>query len=111
MAAAAADVCRRVDAGSEVIGKAGHAPDEAVEQQLVVDAPPEIVHVIGEIRPELVVWDSAAVAKAFDQARELMFFGGLKFATKRRAYRRNPDGTSLPQPVIVAIDIADIRLV
>jgi hypothetical protein len=37
-------------------------------------------------------------------------FGGLKFATRRRAYRRNPDGTSLPQPVIVAIDIADIRL-
>jgi hypothetical protein len=38
-------------------------------------------------------------------------FGGLKFATARRAHRRNPDGTSLPQPIIVAIDIADIRLV
>ena len=36
--------------------------------------------------------------------------GGLKFATKRRAYRRAPDGTAIPQPIVVAIDITDIRL-
>jgi hypothetical protein len=37
-------------------------------------------------------------------------FGGIKLATKRRAYRRNPDGTAAREVVAVAIDIADIRL-
>jgi hypothetical protein len=37
-------------------------------------------------------------------------FGGLKIATKRRAHRRNPDGTAVPGLIAVAIDIADIRL-
>jgi hypothetical protein len=36
-------------------------------------------------------------------------FSGIKVATKRRALRRKPDGTSIPEPVFVAIDIADIR--
>lgn len=36
-------------------------------------------------------------------------FSGIKVATKRRALRRNPDGTAIPNPVFVAIDIADIR--
>ena len=36
-------------------------------------------------------------------------FTGIKIATKRRALRRNADGTALPNPVFVAIDIADIR--
>jgi hypothetical protein len=37
-------------------------------------------------------------------------FSGIKVATRRRALRRKPDGTALPEPVFVAIDIADIRL-
>jgi hypothetical protein len=37
-------------------------------------------------------------------------FSGIKVATKRRALRRKPDGTAIPDPVFVAIDIADIRL-
>jgi hypothetical protein len=37
-------------------------------------------------------------------------FSGIKIATKRRALRRKPDGTAIPDPVFVAIDIADIRL-
>ncbi|WP_315837112.1 hypothetical protein [Bradyrhizobium prioriisuperbiae] len=37
-------------------------------------------------------------------------FDGIKIATKRRAYRRNPDGTADPSLTAVAIDIADIRL-
>jgi len=37
-------------------------------------------------------------------------FSGIKFATQRRALRRRPDGTAVPDPVFVAIDIADIRL-
>jgi hypothetical protein len=36
-------------------------------------------------------------------------FSGIKVATKRRALRRKPDGTAIPEPVLVAIDIADIR--
>ena len=35
-------------------------------------------------------------------------FDGIKIATKRRALRRNPDGTAVPAPVAVAIDIANI---
>lgn len=37
-------------------------------------------------------------------------FGGIRIATKRRAHPRAPDGTAVPQPIIVAIDIHDIRL-
>jgi hypothetical protein len=36
-------------------------------------------------------------------------FSGIKVATKRRALRRKPDDTAVPDPVFVAIDIADIR--
>jgi hypothetical protein len=36
-------------------------------------------------------------------------FSGIKVATKRRALRRKPDGTAIPEPVFVAIDIADVR--
>src|SRR3984957_14483482 len=37
-------------------------------------------------------------------------FSGIKVATKRRALRRRGDGTAIPDPVLVAIDIADISL-
>ena len=37
-------------------------------------------------------------------------FDGVKIATKRRAYRRRADGTAITEGVVVAIDIADIRL-
>ena len=36
-------------------------------------------------------------------------FSGIKMATRRRALRRKVDGTAVPDPVFVAIDIADIR--
>jgi hypothetical protein len=36
-------------------------------------------------------------------------FAGIKVATKRRALRRDADGNAVPNPVFVAIDIADIR--
>jgi len=35
-------------------------------------------------------------------------FSGIKVATRRRALRRKADGTPLPDPVFVAIDIADV---
>ena len=37
-------------------------------------------------------------------------FDGVRIATKRRAYRRRADGTAITEGVVVAIDIADIRL-
>ncbi len=37
-------------------------------------------------------------------------FDGIKIATKRRALRRNPDGTAMPAPIAVAIDIANISI-
>ena len=36
-------------------------------------------------------------------------FDGIVLPTRRRALRRNPDGTALPEPVFVAIDFTDIR--
>jgi hypothetical protein len=56
---------------------------------------------------------SAAVAGGAPTAHylsEYKDFSGIKIATKRRALRRNADGTAIPDPVFVAIDIADIRL-
>jgi hypothetical protein len=35
-------------------------------------------------------------------------FSGIKMATKRRALRRKADGTAIPEPVFVAIDIAEL---
>jgi hypothetical protein len=37
-------------------------------------------------------------------------FSGIKFATRRRTLRRKPDGNSVPEPIVVAIDISDIGL-
>lgn len=36
-------------------------------------------------------------------------FDGIVLPTRRRALRRNSDGTALPEPVFVAIDFTDIR--
>jgi len=35
---------------------------------------------------------------------------GLRFPTERRIYPRQPDGTSLAEPLVVSIDLSDIRL-
>jgi hypothetical protein len=35
---------------------------------------------------------------------------GLKFPTERRIYPRQPNGRSLPEPLVVSIDLSDIRL-
>lgn len=35
---------------------------------------------------------------------------GLMFPTERRIYPRTPVGTSLPEPLVVSIDLSDIRL-
>ena len=48
----------------------------------------------------------APTAHYLDDYRDFL---GIKVATRRRALRRNADGTSIPDPVFVAIEIADIR--
>jgi len=35
---------------------------------------------------------------------------GLKFPTKRRIFPRGPDGQSMPEPLVVSIDLSDINL-
>jgi len=35
---------------------------------------------------------------------------GIKFPTRRRIFPRQPDGKSLAEPLVVSIDLADIRL-
>lgn len=35
---------------------------------------------------------------------------GLKFPTKRRIFPRQPDGTSLADPLVVSIELSDLRL-
>jgi hypothetical protein len=35
---------------------------------------------------------------------------GLKFPTKRRIFPRGPDGQSMPEPLVVSIDLSDIVL-
>lgn len=35
---------------------------------------------------------------------------GLKFPTKRRIFPRGPDGQSMPEPLVVSIDLSDISL-
>ncbi|MGB8290314.1 hypothetical protein [Rhizobium ruizarguesonis] len=34
---------------------------------------------------------------------------GIKFPTERRIYPRQPDGQRMPQPLVVSIDLSDIR--
>jgi hypothetical protein len=35
---------------------------------------------------------------------------GIKFPTRRRIFPRQPDGNSLDEPLVVSIDLSDIRL-
>ena len=79
---------------------------------IATHCPEQIFHVNGEgliCRMDY----SAAVAGGAPTAHylsEYKDFSGIKIATKRRALRRNADGTAIPDPVFVAIDIADVRL-
>jgi hypothetical protein len=41
---------------------------------------------------------------------EHQIFGGISFPTLRRAVRRQPDGTTEPDPALVTIDISDITV-
>jgi hypothetical protein len=36
-------------------------------------------------------------------------FSGIQVPTKRRVLARRPDGTSVPEPLIVTIDLTDVR--
>lgn len=73
--------------------------------------PEQIFHVNGEGLICRVDY-SAAVAGGAPTAHYLYDhrdFSGIKMASRRRALRRKADGTAIPDPVFVAIDIADIR--
>ena len=52
----------------------------------------------------------AAGSTAAHYVSELKEFSGIVFPTKRRIYPRLPDGKSLPEPLIVSIDLDKIVL-
>jgi hypothetical protein len=79
---------------------------------IATHGPEQIFHVgdddlINRVDYSAVVVGGIPTAHTMSEYRD---FGGIKIATRRRAYRRNPDGTTIPDPVVVAIDISDIRL-
>ncbi len=79
---------------------------------IATHCPEQIFHVNGEglicrMDYRAPVTGGAPIAHYMSEHKE---FSGIKIATKRRAFRRKTDGTAIPDPVFVAIDIADIRL-
>ena len=51
------------------------------------------------------VFGGAAAANYSDKHRT---FGGIVFPTRRRVLPRKPDGTTLPEPVLVSIDLLEV---
>ncbi len=79
-------------------------------EYIATHCPEQIFHVNGEglirrVDYSAPIAGGAPTAHYLDDHRE---FSGIKVATRRRALRRNADGTALPDPVLVAIDIADV---
>ena len=79
---------------------------------IATHCPEQIFHVNGEglicrVDYSAPVAGGAPTAHYLSEHRD---FSGIKVATKRRALRRNADGTAIPDPVFVAIDIADAQL-
>ena len=73
-------------------------------------APNKIFHINGEglicrLDYSAPVAGGAPTAHYLSQHRD---FDGIKVATKRQALRRKADGTALPDPVFVAIDITKL---
>jgi hypothetical protein len=78
---------------------------------IATHCPEQIFHVNGEGLICRVDY-SAPVAGGAPTAHYLFDhrdFSGIKVATRRQALRRKADGTAIPDPVFVAIDITDIR--
>ncbi|MFI5798753.1 hypothetical protein [Streptomyces sp. NPDC051677] len=59
---------------------------------------------------------SAEVVGGVEQAPAAQYvtdhknFSGFIFPTKRRIYRRNPDNSAQPKPVVISIDILDLEV-
>jgi hypothetical protein len=81
-------------------------------ERIATHCPEQIFHVNGQglicrMDYRATVTGGAPVAHYLHDYKD---FSGIKVATKRRALGRRSDGTAVPDPVFVAIDIADIRL-
>jgi hypothetical protein len=59
--------------------------------------------------PEVLIGDSAHPAVAH-YANDHKPYGGISFPTQRRAVALHPDGTTVPEPVLVAIDIRHVTV-
>ena len=83
----------------------------AFPDHIATHCPEQIFHVNGEglicrVDYNAPVAGGAPTAHYLDDHKD---FSGIKMATRRRALRRKADGTAIPDPVFVAIDIAEIR--
>jgi len=83
----------------------------AFPDHIATHCPEQIFHVNGEglicrVDYSALVAGGAPTAHYLDDHKD---FSGIKMATRRRALRRKADGTAIPDPVFVAIDIAEIR--
>jgi hypothetical protein len=83
----------------------------AFPDHIATHCPEQIFHVNGEgliCRADYSapVAGGAPTAHYLDDHKD---FSGIKVATRRRALRRRADGIAIPDPVFVAIDIAEIR--
>jgi hypothetical protein len=83
----------------------------AFPDHISTHCPEQIFHVNGEglicrVDYSAPVAGGAPTAHYLDDHKD---FSGIKMATRRRALRRKADGTAVPDPVFVAIDIAEIR--
>ena len=84
----------------------------AFPDHIATHCPEQIFHVNGEgliCRMDYIAPVTGGLPTAHYMS-EHKDFSGIKVATKRRALRRKADGTAIPDPIFVAIDIADIRL-
>jgi hypothetical protein len=83
----------------------------AFPDHIATHCPEQIFHVNGEglicrVDYSAPVAGGAPTAHYLDDHKD---FSGITMATRRRALRRKADGTAIPDPVFVAIDIAEIR--
>jgi hypothetical protein len=59
--------------------------------------------------PEVLIGDSEHLAVAH-YANDHKRYDGISFPTQRHAVALQPDGTTVPEPILVAIDIRNVTV-
>jgi hypothetical protein len=81
-------------------------------ERIATHCPEQIFHVDGQGLIRRMDYSAPVTggAQAAHYLQGYKDFSGIKVATKRRALGSRRDGTAIPDPILVAIDIADISL-